>query len=136
MMSTLRLVPPASTKTADRSKEPLRSGGTALAAVRVMKVSNDNLVGRVVISGDGIAIGEIARLFVETTSWRVESLQVTLRKDSAERIGIRRSVFHSSTIEIATALVQSVGDAVVLSVALDALRAPEASSVKPSAPLH
>jgi sporulation protein YlmC with PRC-barrel domain len=101
-----------------------------------MKVSNDNLVGRVVISGDGIAIGEIARLFVETTSWRVESLQVTLRKDSAERIGIRRSMFHSSTIEIATALVQSVGDAVVLSVALDALRAPEASSVKPSAPLH
>lgn len=101
-----------------------------------MKVSNDNLVGRVVISGDGIAIGEIARLFVETTSWRVESLQVTLRKDSAERIGIRRSMFHSSTIEIATALVQSVGDAVVLSVALDALRAPEASSAKPSAPLH
>lgn len=118
------------------AKEQLRSGGTALAAVRVMKVSNDNLVGRVVISGDGIAIGEIARLFVETTSWRVESLQVTLRKDSAERIGIRRSMFHSSTIEIATALVQSVGDAVVLSVALDALRAPEASSVKPSAPLH
>jgi sporulation protein YlmC with PRC-barrel domain len=118
------------------TKEQLRSGGTALAAVRVMKVSNDNLIGRVVISGDGIAIGEIARLFVETTSWRVESLQVTLRKDSAERIGIRRSMFHSSTIEIATALVQSVGDAVVLSVALDALRAPEASSVKPSAPLH
>lgn len=101
-----------------------------------MKVSNDNLVGRVVISGDGIAIGEITRLFVDTASWRVESLQVALRKDSAERIGIKRSMFHASTIEIVTELVQSVGDAVVLSVVLDALRAPEAPSAKPSAPLH
>jgi sporulation protein YlmC with PRC-barrel domain len=98
-----------------------------------MKISNDNLVGRVVISGDGIAMGEITRQFVETTNWRVEALQVELRKETAERIGIKHSMFHAPTIEIATALVQSVGDAIVLSVELDALRAPEASSPSQSA---
>jgi sporulation protein YlmC with PRC-barrel domain len=99
-----------------------------------MKISDDNLTGRVVISGDGIAIGEITRLFVDSASWRVESLQIALRKESAERIGIKHSMFHAATIEISVGLVQSVGDAVVLSVELSALRGPEATPPEPAAP--
>jgi len=75
-----------------------------------MKISDDELRGRVVISGDGIAIGEVSRLFVDCTSWRVESIGV--------------------------ALIQSVGDAVVLAVKLDALRAADQPVATEPAPLH
>jgi sporulation protein YlmC with PRC-barrel domain len=112
----------------------LRSDGTALAPVAIMKTSNDHLMGRTVISGDGIVIGEIRGLLVDTTLWQVVALQVALRKESGERIGIKHSIFHTSTLEIAVAQIQSVGDAIVLSVALDALRPPNASSPEPVAP--
>lgn len=87
-----------------------------------MRLSDANLRGRTVIASDGLAIGEIAALFVEGDSWRVESLQVKLRKEVADRLGADRSVFHAGALEIPTSMVQSAGDAVVLSVAVDELR--------------
>jgi len=89
-----------------------------------MKIASDDLIGRIVVCADGIAVGEVIRLFVDSTSWQVETLQVMLRKESSERIGVKHSLFHRPSIEIATRLVQSVGDAVVLSIALDELRTP------------
>ena len=99
-----------------------------------MKTSNDHLIGRPVISGDGIVVGDITGLLVDTTTWQVMALQVALRKESGERIGIKHSMFRASTLEIAVAQIQSVGDAVVLSVALDTLGAPDASSPDHVAP--
>jgi sporulation protein YlmC with PRC-barrel domain len=87
-----------------------------------MRLSDENLRGLTVIASDGLAIGEIALLFLEGDSWRVESLQVKLRKDIADRLGADRSMFHAGALEIPIRLVQSVGDAVVLSVAVDDLR--------------
>jgi sporulation protein YlmC with PRC-barrel domain len=98
-----------------------------------MKLTDESFRGRVVISSDGVALGEIAHLSVDPSTWRVRSLEVRLRKDAAERVGVPRSLFHSSTIEIATDLVQSVGDAVVLAVTADALRPPPPPP-QPSAP--
>lgn len=88
------------------------------------------------ISSDGIAIGEITRLFVESDDWRIEALQVKLRKDSAERLGANRSMFRSVTVDIPSTAVQSVGDAVILSVPLDHLRLPEQARPSVSAPVH
>src|SRR5688572_2430927 len=87
-----------------------------------MRLSDENLRGRTVIASDGLAIGEIAALFLDSDAWRVESLQVKLRKDVADRLGADRSVFHAGVLEIPIRMVQSVGDAVVLSVAVDRLR--------------
>ena len=87
-----------------------------------MRLSDDNLHGRTVIASDGLAIGEIAVLFIDSDAWRVESLQVQLRKDVADRLGADRSMFHAGALEIPTSMIQSVGDAVVLSVAIDELR--------------
>lgn len=112
----------------------IRSDGTTLAPVALMKTTNDHLIGRPVISGDGIVVGEITGLLVDTTTWQVMALQVALRKESGERIGIKHSMFRASTLEIAVAQIQSVGDAVVLSVALDTLGAPDASSPDHVAP--
>jgi sporulation protein YlmC with PRC-barrel domain len=87
-----------------------------------MRLSDDNLRGRLVIGADGKAIGEVAAMFVDSTAWVVESLQVKLRKEIADRLGANRTMFHAGTVEIPVRLIQSVGDAVVLSVEVDGLR--------------
>ena len=87
-----------------------------------MRLSDENLRGLTVISADGTAIGSIAELFISSTDWRVESVRIELRKDIADRIGANRTVFHPGTIELPVSLIQSVGDAVVLSVDVEKLR--------------
>ena len=82
----------------------------------------NNLRGRTVIAADGQAIGEVAALFLDSDAWRVESLQVKLRNEVADQLGAARSMFHAGTLEIPIRMVQSVGDAVVLSVAAHELR--------------
>jgi sporulation protein YlmC with PRC-barrel domain len=89
-----------------------------------MKLTDESFRGRVVLSSDGVAIGEIVHLIVDPAGWCVRSLEVRLRKDAAERVGVPRSLFHGATLEISTDLVQSAGDAVILSVPADELRQP------------
>jgi sporulation protein YlmC with PRC-barrel domain len=87
-----------------------------------MRLSDENLRGRTVIAADGQAIGEIAALFFDSDAWRVESLQVRLRNEVADQLGATRGMFHAGTLEMPISMVQSVGDAVVLSVAAHELR--------------
>lgn len=87
-----------------------------------MRLADDNLRGRSIIGADGQVIGEINGLFLDSDSWRVESLQVKLGKDIADRIGADRSIFHAGVLQIPVRMIQSVGDAVVLSVPVDGLR--------------
>ncbi|MEO8185398.1 MAG: PRC-barrel domain-containing protein [Deltaproteobacteria bacterium] len=88
-----------------------------------MRLSDENIRGRTIIAADGQVIGEINALFLDSDAWRVESLQVTLRKDIADQLGAHRSVFHAGALEIPVRMVQSVGATVVLSVPVDGLRA-------------
>ena len=74
------------------------------------------------IAADGQAIGEVAALFLDSDAWRVESLQVKLRNEVADQLGATRGMFHAGTLELPIRMVQSVGDAVVLSVATHELR--------------
>jgi sporulation protein YlmC with PRC-barrel domain len=101
-----------------------------------MRQSDDNLHGRVVLSSDGRVIGEIAKLFIDDTEWRVDAIQVKLRKDIADRIGASHSMFHAATLEIPAQLIASSGDAVILNITVDALRSPPADPVGEGAPLH
>jgi hypothetical protein len=91
-----------------------------------MKLTDESFHGRVVLSGDGIVLGEIARLHIDPSpsGWRVCSFEVRLRKEIAELIGAARSLFHSATLEISSDLVRSIGDAVILSATVDTLRPP------------
>ena len=88
-----------------------------------MHASDESIRGRTVIAADGQVIGEISGLVLDSDAWRVESLQITLRKDTADQIGAHRTVFRAGELEIPTRLVQSVGATVVLSVPVDELRA-------------
>src|SRR5438067_208739 len=111
--TSLRVKPPE----AMTARRPARSrGGWS------MRLSDENLRGRTVIAADGQAIGEVAALFLDSEAWGIQSLQVRLRKEIADRIGASRNLFHAGTVEIPIRLIQSVGDAVVLSVPVDGLR--------------
>jgi len=87
-----------------------------------MRLADDNIRGRPVISADGQAIGSVTTVYVDATDWRVESLGVELHKDIADRIGAARSLFRRGVVEIPVALIQSIADTVVLGVAVDDLR--------------
>lgn len=90
-----------------------------------MRLSDETLRGRTVIAADGQAIGEVAALFLDSDAWRVESLQIKLRNEVADQLGATRGVFHAGTLELPVRLIQSVGDAVLLSVpALDLRQVP------------
>ena len=73
------------------------------------------------ISADGTAIGAVAELFI-SSEWRVESIRIELRKDIADRIGADRTMFHRGSIELPVGFIQSVSDAVVLSIDVEKLR--------------
>jgi sporulation protein YlmC with PRC-barrel domain len=87
-----------------------------------MRLSDDNLRGRTVVAADGQVIGEIAAMFIDSEQWKVESLQIKLRKNVAEQLGATHDFFHAATVEAPVHMVQSVGDAVVLSIAAIGLR--------------
>jgi sporulation protein YlmC with PRC-barrel domain len=87
-----------------------------------MRLSDEDLRGRTVISADGQAIGEITALFVDSDAWKVESLRVKLRNEVADQLGATHGMFHAGTLEMPVRVVQSVGDAVVLAVPAKELR--------------
>lgn len=87
-----------------------------------MRLSDGTLRGKTVIGADGVAVGAVAALFLDSDAWRVEAIQVKLEPEVADRLGASRSFFRSGELEIPVALVQSVRDAVVLTVAVDGLR--------------
>ena len=81
-----------------------------------MQVSDEHLRGRTVIAADGQAIGEVAALFIDSSTWIVAALQVKLSKAAAEQIGAAHGMLRAATVELPVRMVQSVGDAVLLSV--------------------
>jgi hypothetical protein len=43
-----------------------------------MQISDENLRGRTVIAADGQATGEVAALFIDTSTWTIASLKIKL----------------------------------------------------------
>ena len=99
-----------------------------------MRLSDKSLRGRTVISADGRAIGSLVKLFISSSDWRVESIRIELQKDIADRIGASRTLLHRGTIELPVSFIQSVGDAVVLSIEVDRLREARRSPERDEAP--
>ena len=95
---------------------------TEQGAARPVRLSDETIRGKTVVGSDGQVIGEVSALFLNSEAWRIESLQVKLRRQTADHIGASHGIFHAGSIEIPVGSVQSVGDAVVLSVAVDDLR--------------
>lgn len=81
-----------------------------------MQVSDEHFRGRTVIAADGQTIGEVAALFIDTSAWSIVALQIKLNKSAAEQLAVARGLLRAATFELPVRMVQSVGDAVLLSV--------------------
>ena len=81
-----------------------------------MQVSDEHFRGRTVIAADGQAIGAVSALLIDTSGWTIVALQIKLNKAAAEQIGAARGILRAATLELPVRMVQSVGDAVLLSV--------------------
>jgi sporulation protein YlmC with PRC-barrel domain len=87
-----------------------------------MRITDDNLHGRVVLSSDGLAIGEVNKLYFHGGQFAIDALEIKVRKEIAEKLGLKHSTFHPATMEIPVGFVQSVGDAVLLTAKLEELQ--------------
>jgi sporulation protein YlmC with PRC-barrel domain len=87
-----------------------------------MDITDAELRDRTVIGADGNAIGQVAAIIVAAESWSVKALRIKLRAEVAEQIGAAHSLFRASTFDVPIDHVQSVGDAVVLTVSSGDLR--------------
>jgi sporulation protein YlmC with PRC-barrel domain len=81
-----------------------------------MILSDSDIVGRTVIAADGQAVGEISAVCFDSVAWRVELLRIKLRKEAADQLGVSHGMFQAGTLEVPVHLIQSVGDAVILSI--------------------
>lgn len=81
-------------------------------------LTDDAVHGRVVITSDGLRIGHVNAILVDERDIRIGSLQIKLDRSAAEKIGVEHSVLHGAMIEVPIEHVQSIGDAVLLSVPL------------------
>jgi len=61
-----------------------------------MQISDEQFRGRTVIAADGQAIGEVAALFIDTSTWIIASLQIKLSKTAADRLGAARGLLHAA----------------------------------------
>jgi sporulation protein YlmC with PRC-barrel domain len=82
----------------------------------MMQVSDEHFRGRTIIAADGQAIGEVDALLIDTSAWTIVALRIKLRKAAAEQLGAARGIIRAATLELPVRMVQSVGDAVLLSV--------------------
>ena len=120
-----------------RANDGHETGGLTTAGPRTektMRLSDKTLQGRTVISADGKAIGSISEIFISSSEWRIESIRIELHKDIADRIGANRTIFHRGTIELPVSFVQSVSDAVLLTLDVEQLREARRSPATDTAP--
>ena len=87
-----------------------------------MRITDDNMHGRVVLTADGLAIGEVNKLFFHGGQFAIDAIEIKVRKEIAEKLGLEHSTFRNATMEIPVGFVQSVGDAVLLSAKLEELQ--------------
>jgi sporulation protein YlmC with PRC-barrel domain len=87
-----------------------------------MRISDENLRGRPVVAADGQVIGDVSAVSIDSEHWKVETVRIKLRKNAAVQLGAAHDLFHSASVEVPVQMIQSLGDAVVLSVAATGLR--------------
>ncbi len=71
---------------------------------------------RAVVDAAGRVVGDVDEVAIDTSTWRVKTLRVKLRRAAGAAIGAEQSIFRAGHIEVPSDMVQSVGDAVVLRV--------------------
>lgn len=87
-----------------------------------MHLKLNELRGRPVLDANGIVIGDIRAPLVDTETWLVDTLRITVRRHAVGDLGVTWSFFHRPTIDVPTGLIHAAGDAIILRVSMAELR--------------
>ena len=101
-----------------------------------MHIALGDLPRRAVLDATGCMVGRIKVPLVDTESWLVDTLRVTLQRRAAGELGMPWSFFRRSTIDIPTGLIHAAGDAIILRVSMAELRESPPPPVETTAPMH
>lgn len=93
-------------------------------------MSFDKLSGKFVICAGGFDLGEVNGVEMNTDTWQVTHLHVSLSKQASEDLGFQKR-FRSKTVCLPTSLISKVGDNILLNKSLEELtRHPEISECR------
>ena len=97
-----------------------------------------DLPGRPVLDANGAVIGDIKAPLVDTETWLVDTLRITVRRRAARDMALAWSFFNRPTLDVPTGLIHAAGDAVILRVSMAELRdSPSTTAVdEHAAPIH
>jgi len=99
-----------------------------------MKISDRDLRGRAVIAADGRVIGKVDGITIDSEGPGLGCLQVEVRRDHENDLGVEHHTFRASRIEIPFAEVQSIGETIVLAIPVVALRKHDVSAAAQATP--
>jgi len=84
--------------------------------------SLSHLAGKKVVSGEGIIIGTLHDVNVDTDLWTVPTISVKLDKVAFEPLGLKKGLFSKTIISIRTEYIHSTGDIVSLNQKIEDMR--------------
>ena len=96
-----------------------------------MVISDENLRNRPIIGSDGLQIGEVVRVFLDSDDFKIVSIEAKLSNHIADQLGATRSIFRSGMLEIPVGLIQATSDSVILRVSLAELQKSLATNQPP-----
>jgi sporulation protein YlmC with PRC-barrel domain len=82
---------------------------------------SQELFDKEVVTAQGWKIGKIKDLVVDTSTWQVKSIEVTLNKKVAEEFGVKKAIGNVS-LPIDSGDIQATGDVITLKISKDDLR--------------
>jgi sporulation protein YlmC with PRC-barrel domain len=88
-----------------------------------MRLSDQSLHGKHVITADGTVIGNVHAVYIDGANLHLDCLAIEVRKDLADRLGVQRSLFHKGIVEIPADQIQFIGQTIILAVPFANLRA-------------
>lgn len=86
-------------------------------------VNLGRMKGRPVIDSNGDNVGTVEDVVVDPTSWKVSGFVVTLRREVIQRLGVQKAgLLDQPRVELGSERIQTVGDNVILNIALDVIQ--------------
>jgi len=83
-------------------------------------INFEKIIGLQVITSGANILGEVKGARIDTTTWKIQYLNVKLADNAAKRLGMKKR-FRSPTISVPVAMVQAVAELVTLTKSLEEL---------------
>ena len=87
-----------------------------------MLIDIKKLTGKKIITSDAFALGEVDGAEVDTDSWTIPHLQVSLSREATKELGFNKPFMGAVKVCIPTISVNRVGDVITLLMSLEELK--------------